>query len=257
MNLTCGHTFPSGSFSRYYTPPHDASCKCVASDGEARIDHDRYHPFVLFMKTRRQHDQIPLMTLQKSHQEAMIHSSWVIRHVIEAEGANISLYDPFISYLVALAASIQLEHTISENPKVANAAHRKYDKARAYLQRMAKIWPNVGNIVSHSNSTITTMLTVVAERPRQNLGQYPPSQDYQPRGRGVRWGNSIQRALRHERGTERHQSYGKAFRLCSTLHWAGKDLSSSGYYGLNTATPPRGLQYPSELLPAKRHTSVQ
>lgn len=114
----------------------------------AYFEHNRCHPFVLFMRTRRQHDQIPLTTLQKSHQNSVIHSSWVIRHVTEMEGANISLYDPFIGYLVALAASIQLEHTISDNLKVANSAHRKYDKAHAYLQRMAKTWLNVGNIVS-------------------------------------------------------------------------------------------------------------
>ena len=181
MNLTCGLTIPCGCFTKYYTPPHDASCKCVFCDGEARIDHDRYHPFVLFMKTRRQDDQIPLTTLQKSHQDSMIHSSWVIRHIIEMEGANITLYDPFIGYLVALAASIQLEHTISDNPKVANAAYRKYDRGHAYLQRMAKIWLNVGNIVSHGNPTITPVLTTAAECTRQNLGPSPPSEHDQPR----------------------------------------------------------------------------
>lgn len=82
----------------------------------------------------------------------MIHSSWVIRHIVEMEEARMNIYDPFMGYLVALAASILLEHTINENPRVANAARRKYDKAHAYLQRTAKIWPNVGNIVSHDVS---------------------------------------------------------------------------------------------------------
>lgn len=108
------------------------------------------------MKSRQQHDQVPLTTLQKSHKDSMIHSSWVIRHIIEMEEAGMSIYDPFIGYLVALAASIQLEHTIHDNPKVANAARRKYDRAHTYLQRVAKIWPNVGNIVSlrRSDSSI-------------------------------------------------------------------------------------------------------
>ena len=100
------------------------------------------------MKTRQQHDQVPLTTLQKSHQDSMIHSNWVIRHIIETEEAGITTHDPFIAYLVALAASIQLEHTINDNPKVASAARRKYDKAHGYLQKTAKIWPSVGNIVS-------------------------------------------------------------------------------------------------------------
>lgn len=78
----------------------------------------------------------------------MIHSNWVIRHIIELEDAGLAIYDPFVAYLVALAASIQLEHTINDNPKIASAAGRKYDKAHAYLQKTAKIWPSVGNIVS-------------------------------------------------------------------------------------------------------------
>jgi hypothetical protein len=137
------------------------------NDDEPEIDHPRHHPFVLFMKTRQQHGQVPLTALQKSHQDSMIHSSWVIRHIIEMEDAGLSIYDPFIAHLVALAASIQLEHTINDNPKVAHAARRKYDKAHAYLQRMTKIWSNVGNIVSlrRGEATLESILTATAERP--------------------------------------------------------------------------------------------
>jgi len=102
----------------------------------------------------------------------MIHSSWVIRHIIEMEEVGMSIYDPFLGYLVALAASIQLEHTISDNPKVANAARRKYDKALAYLQRTTKIWPNVGNIVSYCLATVSSFLIVTATRPRGYLDPY-------------------------------------------------------------------------------------
>jgi hypothetical protein len=100
------------------------------------------------MNTRHHHNQVPLTTLQNAHHNSIIHSSWVIRHIIEMEGAGLSIYDPFIGYLVALAASIQLEHTLNNNPKVANAARRKYEKAHAFLQRMAKIWPSVRNSLS-------------------------------------------------------------------------------------------------------------
>lgn len=101
------------------------------------------------MKTRQQQDQVPLTTLQKSHNDSMIHSNWVIRHMIEMEEAGIGIHDPFLSYFIALAASIQLENTISDKPELANAARLKYDKARIYLRRTAKIWPNVGSIVSY------------------------------------------------------------------------------------------------------------
>ncbi len=82
----------------------------------------------------------------------MIHSSWVIRHVIEMEEAGVTLQDPFVGYLAAIAASIQLEHTINKNVKMANVAWRKYERARDYVERLSKKWPNMRNTVRFRNS---------------------------------------------------------------------------------------------------------
>ncbi|KAK5045937.1 hypothetical protein LTR84_008723 [Exophiala bonariae] len=144
--------------------PPNVACKQDFHDKKPNTDHPRHHPFILFMKTRQQHGQVPLTTLQKSHQESMIHSSWVIRHIVEMEEGGMSIYDPFIGYLVALAASIQLEQTFNDNPRVANAARRKYEKAHVYLHKLADIWRNAANILSvledisvrlHSRRTIS------------------------------------------------------------------------------------------------------
>ncbi|KAL2204251.1 hypothetical protein CC79DRAFT_1372259 [Sarocladium strictum] len=96
-----------------------------------------HHPFVLFMNTRHHHNQVPLTTLQNAHHNSIIHSSWVIRHIIEMEGAGMSIYDPFIGYLVALAASIQLEHTLNNDPKVANAARLNVGNSLSILDEIS------------------------------------------------------------------------------------------------------------------------
>lgn len=204
MSPTYVPTSLPGCTGKYYIRPRDVDCKCSFHDGEPNIDHPRHHPFILFMKTCQQHYQVPLITLQKSHQDSMIHSSWVIRHVIEMEDAGMSIHDPFIAYLVALAASIQLELTINDNPKVANAARRKYDKAHAYLQTTAKMWPNVRNIVSQGVVTFRFFLTIAAWSSRGHLG--PPSQspDYQPHPWRIRRGDTLQGDLRCERGAGGH-----------------------------------------------------
>jgi len=51
--------------------------------------------------------------LQKSYEWSMIHANWVFRLLSEMDEAGFALHDPFISYLVAIAALIHLEHTLS------------------------------------------------------------------------------------------------------------------------------------------------
>lgn len=77
----------------------------------------------------------------------MIHSQWVLRHMSEMEESGQSLQDPFVGYLVAIAATIQLEFTISKHPKVAAKAVRNVEKARVFLQKMSREWPNMLNTV--------------------------------------------------------------------------------------------------------------
>ncbi|KAH8884069.1 hypothetical protein GQ53DRAFT_846430 [Thozetella sp. PMI_491] len=101
------------------------------------------HPFILFMRTRQLHGQVPLTLLQKSQENAMIHSQWVIRHISEASQAGQGLYDPIIGQMVAIAATIQLEHTVSEQETMAASAKQNFETARAFLRKMSQDWPNM------------------------------------------------------------------------------------------------------------------
>lgn len=62
------------------------------------------------------------------------------------------LYDPFIGYLTAIAATIQLEHTLSKHSDVAAAARLSFRSAIRFLKRLAKYWTSIQELVGHTST---------------------------------------------------------------------------------------------------------
>lgn len=58
------------------------------------------------------------------------------------------LHDPFIGYLAAIAATIQLEHTLSKHADVAAAATLSFRSAIRYLKKLSKYWNSIAELVS-------------------------------------------------------------------------------------------------------------
>ena len=63
------------------------------------------------------------------------------------EDAGLMLYDPFIGYLVAIAVTIQLEHTVSKHSDVATAAKLSVNGAIRYLKKLSTYWRSIENLV--------------------------------------------------------------------------------------------------------------
>ncbi len=91
--------------------------------------------------------KVPPSLLQKSYKSSLIHSRWIIRLIDEMHQAGLMLYDPFIGYLIAIAATIQLEHTVSKHPDVAAAATLSFEGALRYLRKLSKYWKSIENLV--------------------------------------------------------------------------------------------------------------
>lgn len=110
---------------------------------------NRHHPFIMFIKMQPliRNRKVPPSFLQKSYKSSLIHSRWVIRLIEEMEDASLMLYDPFIGYLVAIAATIQLEHTVSKHSDVATTAKLSVKGAIRYLKKLSTYWRSVENLV--------------------------------------------------------------------------------------------------------------
>ncbi|KAF3011191.1 hypothetical protein E8E13_011590 [Curvularia kusanoi] len=101
------------------------------------------HPFIIFIKARQNKSRIPLTFLQKAHKDSLIYASWVAKSLSDMENTDLDVLDPFLAFLVGIAASIHLEHSLSTNNSIASSATQKLETCRTYLVSVARIWPKV------------------------------------------------------------------------------------------------------------------
>ncbi|EKD18948.1 hypothetical protein MBM_03190 [Drepanopeziza brunnea f. sp. 'multigermtubi' MB_m1] len=102
-----------------------------------------HHPFIMFIKLQHVIRKVPPSFLQKSYKSSLIHSRWIIRFLNEMDEAGMMLHDPFVGYLAAIAATIQLEHTLSKHSDVAAAARLSFASAVRYLKKLSKYWTSI------------------------------------------------------------------------------------------------------------------
>ena len=152
MNLAHDPISQRGSAFNSSTCQFNVLCAYIAPPtSESVVTHyPRHHPFIMFIKMQPliRNRRVPPSFLQKSYKSSLIHSRWVIRLIEEMDEAGLMLYDPFIGYLVALAATIQLEHTVSKHSDVAAAAKLSVTCALRYLRKLSKYWRSTENLVS-------------------------------------------------------------------------------------------------------------
>ncbi|KAB8211816.1 hypothetical protein BDV34DRAFT_208359 [Aspergillus parasiticus] len=110
-----------------------------------------HHPFVNMVKLRHIDGNIPATFLQKSYESSLIHSRWIARFIREMEEVDIRLYDPFIGYLCAIAATIQLENTSSKNPHIAQLGNSDFRTLVDYMTDLSTYWENMGVLVNRVN----------------------------------------------------------------------------------------------------------
>lgn len=108
----------------------------------------------MFIKLQHVIRKVPPSFLQKSYKSSLIHSRWIIRFLNEMDEAGMMLHDPFIGYLVAIAATIQLEHTLSKHSDVAAAARLSFASAIRYLKKLSRYWTSIQGLVC---STLPTL----------------------------------------------------------------------------------------------------
>ncbi|KAI6711761.1 C6 transcription factor [Diplocarpon mali] len=108
----------------------------------------RHHPFIMFIKLQHVIRKVPPSFLQKSYKSSLIHSRWIIRFLDEMDEAGMMLHDPFIGYLTAIAATIQLEHTLSKHSDIAAAARLSFASAVRYLKKLSKYWTSIQKLLA-------------------------------------------------------------------------------------------------------------
>ncbi|KAE8348972.1 hypothetical protein BDV28DRAFT_142243 [Aspergillus coremiiformis] len=107
-----------------------------------------HHPFVSMVKLRQIDGNIPATFLQKSYESSLIHSRWIARFIREMSEVDIQLYDPFVGYLCAIAATIQLEKTTSNNRHIAQLGNSDFRTLVDFITKLSVYWENMGALVN-------------------------------------------------------------------------------------------------------------
>ena len=102
------------------------------------------------MSTRTLQGQVPWSFLQNSYKIATINANWTVRLISEMERSDFSLHDPFIGYLVTVAATVHLDKSLHKDSDVANSARQKFHKCRDFVAKLATEWPSMANAVRSS-----------------------------------------------------------------------------------------------------------
>ncbi|KAJ6099042.1 hypothetical protein N7467_000577 [Penicillium canescens] len=110
-----------------------------------------HHPFVIMTKLRDFNGNISTTFLQKSFETSLLHSRWIVRFIREMGEVNFETCDPFLGYLAAIAATIQLEHTGSKNPQVALLLNKEFRVLVDFMTELSVYWENMSVLVHKVN----------------------------------------------------------------------------------------------------------
>ncbi|CAG8146482.1 unnamed protein product [Penicillium salamii] len=110
-----------------------------------------HHPFVIMTKLRNFNGNISATFLQKSFETSLLHSRWIVRFIREMAEVNFEVCDPFLGYLAAIAATIQLEHTGSKNPQIAHLVNKEFRTLVEFITELSMHWENMSILVNKVN----------------------------------------------------------------------------------------------------------
>ncbi|CAG8125633.1 unnamed protein product [Penicillium olsonii] len=110
-----------------------------------------HHPFVIMTKLRNFNGNISATFLQKSFETSLLHSRWIVRFIREMAEVDFEVCDPFLGYLAAIAATIQLEHTGSKNPQIALLVNKEFRTLVEFITELSMHWENMSILANKVN----------------------------------------------------------------------------------------------------------
>ncbi|KAJ5919418.1 Transcription factor [Penicillium verhagenii] len=110
-----------------------------------------HHPFVTMVKLRHMKGNLSAAFLQKSFESSLLHSRWIARFIREMTEVELRICDPFVGYLAAIAATIQLEHTGNKNPKIALLLNSEYRVLVGFITNLSLQWGSMKVLVRRVN----------------------------------------------------------------------------------------------------------
>lgn len=106
------------------------------------------HPFLYSYRPQHSALLVPNTFWKTSSEQALIHTTWIIRFVDLLSKKNYRVSDPFIGHCVALAGTINLYFCSAPTRRARDAAQVKLATCLRFLAEMAQLWPVCQMMVS-------------------------------------------------------------------------------------------------------------
>lgn len=131
--------------------------------GQALLNHPLFH--IPLSKTSSVALKPPSF-LQYTVDQALIHSGWTSRLVRIAQDLGHQINDPFIGYLVVVAASIHWIFSFTSDENIAKRARSDFDQCREFVLHMASRWPQFSQTVSVHIKDEMLLIKILTGDPR-------------------------------------------------------------------------------------------
>nr|RBQ86945.1 hypothetical protein FVER53263_10018 [Fusarium verticillioides] len=107
------------------------------------------HPFLLSMRLRHFRHTVPQSFVNSSFDAITRHIGWIMYHLDVLEKLDYRVSDPTLAHIVAVVATIHLQHSFVEDLALREKAKAGFEKCLEFLRCMGLTWQGVA--VMHEN----------------------------------------------------------------------------------------------------------
>ena len=113
------------------------------------------HPLLLSLRLRNfRVTMVPEVFLQHTADLTATHTEWIVYLIDLCEKKKFELYNPFLAHSAAIAATIYLQQSYSEDSAVRSTKQQCFRKCVSFVKRLGQYWPYIDRLVSSTSSLL-------------------------------------------------------------------------------------------------------
>ncbi|OCT52056.1 putative C6 transcription factor [Cladophialophora carrionii] len=130
------------------------------------------HPLLLSLRLRNfRVTMVPEVFLQHTADLTATHTEWIVHLLDVCERKEFELYNPFLAHSAAIAATIYLQQSYSENSAIRSTKQECFRKCVAFIKRLGSYWPYIEQLALK----IERFEQVVSASYREPTSQHVPN----------------------------------------------------------------------------------
>lgn len=109
------------------------------------------HPLLLSLRLRSfRVTMVPEVFLQHTADLTATHTDWIVHLLDVSKRKDFELFDPFLAHCVAIAATIYLQQSYSDDPNVKIIKQEQFRKCLSFIRGLGPTWPYINQLVGCS-----------------------------------------------------------------------------------------------------------